>query len=163
LKFWNSNFLESVGIKFETNHCIQGNSRPKTAYKRIQSEIQQLIRKIKSGLGDKRKNVTMYKAFNQLVYAINQLNFELIEIAISLLRNKRLLSDKEFIRLRFSFNSKSLGSNPWYMDHAQWLIVIITVIRINTESWKDALSQNSSYCIQSPANFQQQTICYQQQ
>ena len=92
---------------------MQRNSSSKNDFKRIQNEIQQLIRKIKSGLGDKTKNATMYKAFNQLVLAINQLNFELIEIAICLLRNKRLLSDKEFIRLRFSLNSESFDSDPW--------------------------------------------------
>ena len=57
---------------------------------------------MQSGLGDKTKNATMYKAYNQLALAMNQMNFELMEIAISLLRNKRLLSDKEFVRLRFS-------------------------------------------------------------
>ena len=70
----------------------------------IQNEIKQLIRKIRSGLGDKTKNATMHNAFKQLVLAANQKNFELMKIAISFLRNKRLVSDKEFIRLRFSYN-----------------------------------------------------------
>ena len=75
--------------------------------KKTQNEIRQLTRKIQSGLGDKAKNAAMYKAYNQLVLAMNQMNFELIEIAISLLRYKRLLSDKEFLRLRFSSKLKS--------------------------------------------------------
>ena len=78
--------------------------------KTIQNEVRQLIRKIRSGLGDQTKNATMYKAYNQLVSAMNQINFELMEIAISLLRNKRLLSDKEFIRLRFSSKLKSFNN-----------------------------------------------------
>ena len=84
--------------------CVQAISEPKNNIRMIQNEIRQLIRKIRSGLGDKTKNATMHNTFNQLVIAVNQTNFELVKIAISLVRNKRLLSDKEFIRLRSSLN-----------------------------------------------------------
>ena len=94
-------FVDGVKLLDEIN-SIQTSLRSKNEIKIIQNEIRQIIRKIRSGLGDKTKNPAMHNVFNQLVVAVNQTNFQLVKIAISLLRNKRLLSDTEFIRLRFS-------------------------------------------------------------
>ena len=74
----------------------------KNEIRKTQNEIRQLVRKIRSGLGDKTKNEIAHNVYNQLVLAVNQMNYSLLKIAISLLRNKRLLSDKEFIKLRSS-------------------------------------------------------------
>ena len=112
-------FVDGVKLVDEIN-SIQRSARSKNEVKIIQNEIRQLIRKIRSGLGDKTKNVTMHNAFNQLVLAVNQTNFELMKIAISLLRNKRLLSDKEFLRLRFS----SYLYEPYHRLHRLWKLAL---------------------------------------
>ena len=91
------------GIKLiDEIHSIQAQSMQQNDIRKTQNEIKELVRKIRSGLGDKTKNATIHIVFNQLVLAVNQMNFELLKVAISLLRNKRLLSDKEFIKLRSS-------------------------------------------------------------
>ena len=132
LKFWNSNFLESVGIKFETNHCTWPTLIP---------EIIEIFEKAVT-----HKTMMRLKTWRMTNDGLNNLEYGVREIIKNRLFTKLMIESRLLVPQKISISDVDSGDSLIFIGKIIWFRLQKKTILIKNLEYDSTGLQKDENC-----------------